>query len=142
MVHPGFGSRILILIFYSTQIQGSKPHRIPDPDPQHCPKIKELTSKCFAFLCKYYSPGVLPTNNKMAAHDRNIFRKPLRINCTALYLTSNKLYIFKGDIIVYSLIFGGYRYYKSHNAPGTFSPCDNWSLPWSIVTDDPSPRRT
>jgi len=74
VVHLGSGSRIRILIFYSSRIQGPKTHRIPNP--QHWPKIKELTSKCFAFLCKYYNPGVLPTNNKMAAHDRNIFRKP------------------------------------------------------------------
>ncbi len=115
VVHPGSGSRIRI--FYSSRIQGSKTHRIPDPDPQHCPKVKELTSKCFAFLCKYYNPGVLPTNNKMAAHDRYIFRKPLWINCTALYLKNNKLYIFKGDIIVYSSIFD--EYFKSPLSPVT-----------------------
>jgi hypothetical protein len=32
-VHPGSGSRILI--FYSSRIEGSKRHRIPDPGPQH-----------------------------------------------------------------------------------------------------------
>jgi hypothetical protein len=32
VVHPGSGSRILI--FYTSRIQGSKRHRIPDPDPQ------------------------------------------------------------------------------------------------------------
>ncbi len=32
---PGSGSRIRILIFYPSRIQGSKRHRIPDPDPQH-----------------------------------------------------------------------------------------------------------
>jgi hypothetical protein len=43
--HPGSGSRIWILTFYLSQIlildprsriQGSKRHRIPDPDSQHC----------------------------------------------------------------------------------------------------------
>ncbi len=33
---PGFSSRIRILIFYPSRIQGSKSHRVPDPDPQHC----------------------------------------------------------------------------------------------------------
>ena len=33
---PGCSSRIRILIFYPSRIQGSKRHRIPDPDPQHC----------------------------------------------------------------------------------------------------------
>ncbi len=33
VVHPG--SRIRILTFYPSRIQGSKRHRIPDPDPQH-----------------------------------------------------------------------------------------------------------
>jgi hypothetical protein len=32
VIHPGSGSRILI--FYPSRIQGSKRHRIPDP--QHC----------------------------------------------------------------------------------------------------------
>jgi len=36
---------IYIILFYSlmikiTRIQGSKRHRIPDPDPQHCSKVK------------------------------------------------------------------------------------------------------
>jgi hypothetical protein len=42
VVHPGSGSRIRILIFYPSRIQGSKSHWIPDlgkrhriPDPQH-----------------------------------------------------------------------------------------------------------
>ncbi len=34
VVHPG--SRIRMLTFYPSRIQGSKRHRIPDPDPQHC----------------------------------------------------------------------------------------------------------
>jgi hypothetical protein len=34
VVHPR--SRIRILTFYPSRIQGSKRHRIPDPDPQHC----------------------------------------------------------------------------------------------------------
>ncbi len=36
VVHPG--SRIRILTFYLSRIldPGSKRHRIPDPDPQHC----------------------------------------------------------------------------------------------------------
>jgi hypothetical protein len=36
---PGCSSRIRIMIFTHTvaQIQGSKRHRIPDPDPQHWP---------------------------------------------------------------------------------------------------------
>ncbi len=33
VVHPG--SRIRMLTFYPSRIQGSKRHRIPDPDPQH-----------------------------------------------------------------------------------------------------------
>ncbi len=33
VVHSG--CRIRILIFYPSQIQGSRRHRIPDPDPQH-----------------------------------------------------------------------------------------------------------
>jgi hypothetical protein len=34
---PGCSSKIRILIFYhpESQIQGSKRHRVPDPDPQH-----------------------------------------------------------------------------------------------------------
>jgi hypothetical protein len=38
-VHSGSGSRIRILIFFThpgSRIQGSKRHRIPDPDSQHC----------------------------------------------------------------------------------------------------------
>ncbi len=37
VVHPGSGSWIRILIFthLGSRIQGSKRHRIPDPDPQH-----------------------------------------------------------------------------------------------------------
>jgi hypothetical protein len=34
------GSRILI--FYLSRIPGSKRHRIPDPDPQHCLKLIEV----------------------------------------------------------------------------------------------------
>ncbi len=33
---PGCSSRIRILNFYPSRIQGSKRHRIPDPDSQHC----------------------------------------------------------------------------------------------------------
>ncbi len=33
---PGCLSRIRMLTFYPSRIQGSKRHRIPDPDPQHC----------------------------------------------------------------------------------------------------------
>jgi hypothetical protein len=33
---PGFSSRIRMLTFYPSRIQGSKRHRISDPDPQHC----------------------------------------------------------------------------------------------------------
>jgi hypothetical protein len=32
---PGCSSRIRMLTFYPSRIQGSKRHRIPDPDPQH-----------------------------------------------------------------------------------------------------------
>ncbi len=32
---PGQSSRIRILIFYPSRIQGSKSHRITEPDPQH-----------------------------------------------------------------------------------------------------------
>jgi hypothetical protein len=32
---PGCSSRIRMLNFYPSRIQGSKRHRIPDPDPQH-----------------------------------------------------------------------------------------------------------
>jgi hypothetical protein len=34
--NPGCSSRIRILTLYPSRIQGSKRHRIPDPDPQHC----------------------------------------------------------------------------------------------------------
>jgi hypothetical protein len=34
MVNPGSRSRILTS--HPSRIQGSKSHRIPDPDPQHC----------------------------------------------------------------------------------------------------------
>jgi hypothetical protein len=37
VVHPG--SRIRILNFYPSQIQGPKMHRIPDPDQQHSPQF-------------------------------------------------------------------------------------------------------
>ncbi len=33
---PGCSSRIRMLTFYPSRIQGSKRHRIPDQDPQHC----------------------------------------------------------------------------------------------------------
>jgi hypothetical protein len=33
VVHPGSGSRIQILIFYPSRIQGAKWHQIPDPGP-------------------------------------------------------------------------------------------------------------
>jgi hypothetical protein len=33
---PGCSSRFRILTFYPSRIPGSKRHRIPDPDPQHC----------------------------------------------------------------------------------------------------------
>jgi hypothetical protein len=33
--YPSRGSRIRMLTFYPSRIQGSKRHRIPDPDPQH-----------------------------------------------------------------------------------------------------------
>ncbi len=33
---PDLEPRFQILIFYPSRIQGSKRHRIPDPDPQHC----------------------------------------------------------------------------------------------------------
>jgi hypothetical protein len=36
VVHLGSGSRIRILIFYPSQIQGSNRLRIPDSDAQHC----------------------------------------------------------------------------------------------------------
>ncbi len=38
VVHPG--SRIRIMTFYPSRIQGSKRHRIPDPDPQQKIKIR------------------------------------------------------------------------------------------------------
>jgi hypothetical protein len=34
VVHPE--TRIRMLTFYPSRIQGSKRHLIPDPDPQHC----------------------------------------------------------------------------------------------------------
>jgi hypothetical protein len=39
---PGCSSRIWIDIFFThpgSRIQESKKHRIPDPDPQHCPHV-------------------------------------------------------------------------------------------------------
>jgi hypothetical protein len=41
---PGCSSRIRILIFYPSRIPdpGVKRHRIPDPDPQHCMRIRVL----------------------------------------------------------------------------------------------------
>jgi hypothetical protein len=36
VVHPGSRSRIRILTFYPSRIQGLKGHRIPDLDPQRC----------------------------------------------------------------------------------------------------------
>jgi hypothetical protein len=41
VVHPG--PQIRMLTFYPSRLQGSKRHRIPDPDPQHCRKYKKLT---------------------------------------------------------------------------------------------------
>ncbi len=46
---PGCSSRIWILTLYPSRIPGSKRHRIPDPDPQHC------LSLILSFLCHYVS---------------------------------------------------------------------------------------
>ncbi len=35
-------NRILIFTHPGSRIQGSKMHRIPDPDPQHCPQTRHL----------------------------------------------------------------------------------------------------
>jgi len=43
VVHPGSGC--WLSIHPRSQIQGSKRHRIPDPDPQHCKNIIELLGK-------------------------------------------------------------------------------------------------
>jgi hypothetical protein len=48
VVHPRSGSRIRILSFYPSRIQGSKRHRIPDPDLQQC-LYAEHTRKLVTF---------------------------------------------------------------------------------------------
>ncbi len=40
---PGCSTRIRILTFYPSRIQGSKGHRIPDPDPQHRTLVRRLS---------------------------------------------------------------------------------------------------
>ncbi len=58
VVHPG--SLIRILIFYPIRIQGPKRHRIPDPDPQHCPGsalvgvIAQYSGDFLHLLCPFY----------------------------------------------------------------------------------------
>jgi hypothetical protein len=41
VVNPG--SRIRMLTFYPSRIQGVKKDPIPDPDPQHCENLVALT---------------------------------------------------------------------------------------------------
>ncbi len=53
--NPGWSSRIRILepdpVFYTSRIQGSKRHRLSDPDPQHC--YKETLSTLSLKKLKY-----------------------------------------------------------------------------------------
>jgi hypothetical protein len=52
IVHPA-GSRIRILIFYPSRIQGSKRHRISDPDPQHCILQRSIMSLSIKFCTDF-----------------------------------------------------------------------------------------
>jgi hypothetical protein len=67
VVHSG--SRIRMLTFYPSRIQGSKRHRIPDPDPQHC----VLAASQSACLC-LFSQSLLP--RAMSGERRSIFSVP------------------------------------------------------------------
>ncbi len=62
---PGCSSRIQILIFYPSRILGSKRHRIPDPDPQHCffAHVAEL------FVCHFFTRD--PILDKIRIRFRN-----------------------------------------------------------------------
>jgi hypothetical protein len=85
VVHPG--SRIRMLTFYPSRIQGSKRHRIPDPDPQHCfscfynmlfccaentktavlvrgVKCSSLIQRCLKDLAKLKRPNAVTYNQK------------------------------------------------------------------------------
>jgi hypothetical protein len=58
LLHPGSGSRIRgvkkhriwirPLLHPGSRIRRVKKHRIPDPDPQHCPKV--IASTCDSFI--------------------------------------------------------------------------------------------
>ncbi len=63
LFNPGSGSRIQILIFYLSRIQGSKRHRIPDPDPQHCP---------YYMISKWLSPRVLESLAREIAPEQKV----------------------------------------------------------------------
>ncbi len=47
----GCSSQIRILIFYPSQIQGPKRHRIPDLDPQHCCQSADLQKPLCSTIC-------------------------------------------------------------------------------------------
>ncbi len=63
LFNPGSGSRIQILIFYPSRIQGSKKHRIPDH--QHC---------SYFMISKWLSPRVLEKScQRNSSRAKNIF---------------------------------------------------------------------
>jgi hypothetical protein len=75
VVHPG--SRIRMLTFYPSRIQGSKRHPIPDPDPQHClqPWIKLDLNKTFQKLREANDELTFETN----LHNCILFEKAGRL---------------------------------------------------------------
>ncbi len=52
VVHPGSRIWMLTSTHPGSRIQGSKRHRIPDPDPQHC--MKDLILQCNMTFVKLY----------------------------------------------------------------------------------------
>jgi hypothetical protein len=72
VVHPGSGSGIRILIFCSSRIQGSKRHRIPDPDLHHCLLSFVTSARKNILLC----PSASEINKMLFCSSRLTCRGP------------------------------------------------------------------
>ncbi len=114
-------SRIRILTFYPSRIQGSKRHRIPDPDPQHwlgkhCKawtNTKLLTGNMYIVYIQRQTGSLQSTNLQKLYR---IFWKKVGIQSSGSVR----------DIINISL-FIFFRYVRMHNCP-----FPNFSFPLSF----------
>ncbi len=84
---PSCSSRIRILTFYPFRIQGSKGHRIPDPDPQHWHSgmyrysVVGVVNDTVVLVCLKWNCFMFPAEWRIALP----YIRAIEINCCKFY---------------------------------------------------------